>query len=227
MRLHFISYANEKHSANQDALAADVRACGAFDTIYSYQREWLETTPFYRAHQELLDLPRGNGYWVWKPLIILDALDRATPGDIVVYMDSGDAFTHSDGLRTAFEDSVRRFGIGLRVQGELNHHMTKRDCFVLMGCDEKRYWNAKQVEAGLVAVRRAHQSVDFIQEWLAWCCDPRVVTDADNVCGLPNFPEFIDHRHDQSILTNIAVRHGITVDAGLCNWLAGNERQPV
>jgi hypothetical protein len=44
---------------------------------------------------------------------------------------------------------------------------------------------------------------------MRYCRDPRVVSDQPNRCGLPNLPGFIAHRHDQSILTNLVVKHGL------------------
>src|SRR5205823_2371810 len=40
--------------------------------------------------------------------------------------------------------------------------------------------------------------------------DRRCITDDMNECGLPNLPRFREHRHDQSILTNLCVKHKIS-----------------
>jgi hypothetical protein len=47
-----------------------------------------------------------------------------------------------------------------------------------------------------------------VQEWLAGCEDQRILTDISNACGLPNFPDFVEHRHDQSVLTLCAIKFG-------------------
>ena len=33
--------------------------------------------------------PRGGGYWVWKPWIIVDTLRQMKENDVLVYVDSG------------------------------------------------------------------------------------------------------------------------------------------
>ena len=38
-----------------------------------------------------------------------------------------------------------------------------------------------------------------------------IISDDKNVCGKENFPEFNEHRRDQSILTNIAIKYGLSV----------------
>lgn len=56
------------------------------------------------------------------------------------------------------------------------------------------------------------------------------MTDDDNVCGKPNLAGFREHRHDQSILTNLAIRDGLNVDNGTlrnfveCNYEYWYER---
>jgi hypothetical protein len=39
-----------------------------------------------------------------------------------------------------------------------------------------------------------------------------------NVCGLPNYPGFEDHRHDQSVLSLLARKHGIATRPDVSQW---------
>jgi len=86
---------------------------------------------------------------------------------------------------------------------------TKRDCFYYMGCDEEKYWNSIQLEDGFLAFRKTQKNIDFLNEWLEYCRDERVVTDIPNQCGLENFDGFVDHRHDQSIVTNLQLKYNL------------------
>lgn len=49
----------------------------------------------------------------------------------------------------------------------------------------------------------------FLEEWLNYCTDERILTDISNRCGYDNYAEFKDHRHDQSVLSLLVLRHGI------------------
>jgi hypothetical protein len=51
--------------------------------------------------------------------------------------------------------------------------------------------------------------VSFIDEWLTYSEDYRLITDSPNECGLNNYPEFYDHRHDQSILSLLGRKYNI------------------
>jgi hypothetical protein len=46
---------------------------------------------------------------------------------------------------------------------------------------------------------------------LKYCTDRRIISDDPNVSEKDNFPSFKEHRRDQSILTNLAVKHGLSV----------------
>jgi hypothetical protein len=52
-------------------------------------------------------------------------------------------------------------------------------------------------------------SIEFLEATREAIRDPAVLTDAPNVCGLPNLEGFVEHRHDQSVLTIMAQRWGI------------------
>jgi hypothetical protein len=87
---------------------------------------------------------------------------------------------------------------------------TKRDCFHYMGCDSPEFWNAPHIQATF-SLWSGEAAIEFVAEWLRWCRDARCLTDQPNECGKPNLPGFRDHRHDQSILTNLCLMRGVAV----------------
>ncbi|MDJ0523012.1 MAG: hypothetical protein QNJ90_13160 [Planctomycetota bacterium] len=225
-RLILVSFAgttgpsDEGWDVRQQGLADSARRHG-FHEIVSWTRPKLMATPFYAAHRDVLDRPRGAGYWAWKPYIIRQALEDAREGDHVVYWDVGrgreDARETGNRFRRSIRPLVRwcdRQGGGALPgvwipQSGANGMWTKRDCFARMGCDEPRYWEAPQVSASFSIWRRDARSLAFVDRWLACVCDPQLVTDDPNTCGLPDLPGFVDHRHDQSILTNLVLLEGL------------------
>jgi uncharacterized protein YndB with AHSA1/START domain len=88
---------------------------------------------------------------------------------------------------------------------------TKRDAFVVMDCDERRYHQGQMLDASFIVLRKTARSVAFLREWLLYCCQPPLLTDDPSVCGLPELPDFIEHRHDQSLLSLLAIREGLDV----------------
>jgi len=232
MRLHFINYSDAKYAAIQDQMNARAALSRQFDTVRGYCREWLKSTTFYREHKTLLDMPRGGGYWTWKPYILLDALSLADAGDLVVYQDCGDECRSFADLRARVVALMLTRDIlltrGTPGNGKFfrNANWTKRDCFVVMGCDSAEYWNAPQVEAGIIVAKKTPRAVGLLAEWLHFCTMPQVVSDDPNIFSLPNLPGFRDHRHDQSILTNLSVRHHLYPSRELSLLIDFNKYMP-
>jgi hypothetical protein len=83
---------------------------------------------------------------------------------------------------------------------------TKRDCLKLLDMDEPEIISLPQIQSGWSFWTHCNKSFEFLREWRKACCDPRCLTDMPNTLGLPNYPNFIDHRHDQSIFTLLIYR---------------------
>jgi hypothetical protein len=162
---------------------------------------------FKETYAHILSEPKGYGWWIWKPYIILKELNKLQDNEILVYIDSTDWPS-----REFFEKALAHFDnndILLVNRGFINGEWTKRDAFVLMDCDNEKYYNALQLEAGVIALKSTQFNIDLMSEWFNFCIDKNIVTDSTNVCGLPNLPGFKDHRHDQSILTNLSIKYDI------------------
>jgi hypothetical protein len=64
-------------------------------------------------------------------------------------------------------------------------------------------------DASFLVLGKTEHAQRFVCDWLEHCLHSAIVTDEPNVCGLRNLPQFIDHRHDQSVLAVLAAREGI------------------
>ena len=213
-KTRYISYADGNYSHSQAAMSEHVSENSIFDKIVCYNRDWLVTTQFYEDNKKILDQPRGAGYWLWKPYIILENLKNLKEDEILVYMDVGDK--PNPGIADYVKEWLEEKDILLTTGGNNNRVYTKRDALVLMGCDEPKYWDATQVEAGFIALKKKEANFKLVEEWLSWCKDERVITDLENQCGLPNFKSFIDHRHDQSVLSILKEKYNIETTNEFC-----------
>ena len=64
----------------------------------------------------------------------------------------------------------------------------------------------------------------FVSQWLTYAQDSRAITDDDNVLGSSNYPDFRGHRHDQSILSLLAKKWGLTVYPDPSQWGRSHNR---
>jgi hypothetical protein len=58
-----------------------------FTDIISYNEHSIPD--FFLNHKQFMEMTPGYGYWMWKPRIIQDALEKMNDGDILLYCDAG------------------------------------------------------------------------------------------------------------------------------------------
>jgi hypothetical protein len=169
--------------------------------------DMLKTTEFYKNNKELLDSKKGAGYWAWKPFIILKVLESIDYGDALFYCDSGINLIRNP--RELIPLCKKEGGILLFSNDVQSFKYTKRDCFVEMKADYKRYWHSYQAFGGFQVYIKTKKTVEFIKEWLNWVQIPHLVDDSMSI--KPNFKGFIQHSWDQSILSILAQKHNINL----------------
>lgn len=215
MKTWIVSYGDAAFRLSLQRLMSSAARFG-IDEQRPWDRDALQKTSLYAVHKSLLGERRGAGYWLWKPFIIKETLKEMGPGDILVYSDAGIEIvadlapmldicaTRSDVMLFAgtYED------VGAPGPNSCAK-WTKRDCFVFMDCDNRRYHQGPMIDASMIVLRRTPRAVALVRDWLLHCCQRQLLTDDPNVCGLPNLPEFIEHRHDQSLLSLISIRDTI------------------
>lgn len=145
---------------------------------------------------------RGAGYWIWKPRVIWETMQKLNDGDILVYSDAGIEWVNSvRHLIDRMDENVFLF-----TNTHPNHHWTKRYTLDQMYTGWDKIYGADtpwpQVQASVIILKVCDETRDFIKEWLMWCQIPKIIDDTKGAS--PQYPFFQDHRHDQSVLTILA-----------------------
>lgn len=216
MEVTIVSFADKYFYKSQQELIKSAKYYG-FNNFFCYSDIWLrKQKDFYSANKSILNQKRGAGYWLWKPYIILDALNRIDENDILIYIDSGAKFVNpiSEISKLLKEKDLLLF----YNNGHKNYEWTKRDCFVYMDCDAGKFHLGHQVIAGYIFCRKTKFVINLMEEWFSYCMDERIITDNANTCGLGNLIGFKEHRHDQSILSNLAVKYNIELFRDPSQW---------
>jgi hypothetical protein len=158
---------------------------------------------------------RGGGYWLWKPNIILDALQNSEDGTVVMYTDAAMHMVADPAslLSYALDHPIMLFEHTFPLpNGPVQYPMgswTKRDAFVLLDAERPECHRQQQLWAGLQIYRNGPEARAFVREVVDAVADARVLTDRPNSQGLDNLPGFREHRHDQSVVSIVAWRHAL------------------
>lgn len=218
--IYLTNFADAKFKPSQKFNSRTAIKIGGVNYAFEYGPESIDSV-FYSKHQKILDLPRGCGYWLWKPYIILDALNKIKLNDVLIYSDSGSHFinkaTPLSTLPNDFNQDIVPFELELPEA-----HWTKRDAFVRMEADTLNFAKSNQRLASFIVIKKSNFAIEFINDYLSYCCDPLIITDSPNETVLPNYEGFKEHRHDQSVLSLLTKKYNLMAFRDPSQW--GNSR---
>ncbi len=207
MSILCISYADEKFQMSLKLNLFTARFIGGADCVKGYGPKDLDPV-FLRSITKVEGSERGAGFYAWKPYVIRKALKSVKYGDYVMYADAGSFYiSRLSCLRNQLvndcEDILLSGGFAPCKD------WCKRDAFVYMGCDCEQAKNATMVSAGYVFIRKTSFSERFVDEWLKYASDERIISDQENTCGLSNYVGFRENRHDQTVLSILRWKYGL------------------
>lgn len=162
------------------------------------------TTGFKDKFKDILEQPRGGGYWIWKYDVIEQALQTMDEGEFLVYLDAGSQLN---------KGGEERFKEYLKILDGSKYDVV---CFQLAHAEHKyttdaifRTFNVSMEDP----IRQSGQYISTIlvmrkgphlRSWLAMVRDallqdPWIITDKYNREAESIDGSFVDNRHDQSL----------------------------
>jgi hypothetical protein len=212
MKIHLVSFATTYKDIGypdtelrQNRLINSAKKYG-IHSFHTWNRQKLFKTNFYKQHKNILDHKIGAGYWLWKPYIILDALEKINDSDFLIYADNSMYFVKdlSPLLRICKENN----GILLFKHGDNNTTMsfTQRSTYDAMKLDFNTYKDKIMFGGGIQIYQKNESSITFLKEYLHYCSMPECLIDSNNNNGNLTF---ITHKHDMSILSLLAAKYNI------------------
>ena len=180
---------------------------GEVDEHYEYGPKDIDHE-FKKKNKGIFSRGRGNGLWLWKPYIINKTIvEKVRDGDYLIYTDAAMLFMNSTKLIINFlnEQNASMWMNRLTLKEK---KYSKRDAFILMDADTPYYYDTNQYMAGIQIYKKSNYTVKFIQEWLKYCQDERIITGIKNTMGHNNYPGFIENRHDQTALSILIKKYG-------------------
>jgi hypothetical protein len=197
--VYLISYADgpEVFFRNQNTLASSALNKG-IDFIYNYRKEHL-APEFIKKNKYILDQKRGAGYWLWKPHLILETLNKMPEAAILIYSDTGYVFRNDVEKLLDIISHQDKDIILTHLDAPSVKEITKRETFIRMKCDNEAAFSSPHIMASFMVLKNTKYVRQFIITWLKHCEDKDKIIDGPS--SKPEYPEYIHHQHDESILS--------------------------
>ena len=166
---------------------------------------------FMIKNKSILNCSRGGGYWLWKSYIINETLKKVNDDDIVFYMDAKYYFINN--FTNLYLEHMKNNNILVwkNKPNELVYYMKnwcKMDVISKYNMFDKIFNdNAEDCWGGAIIVKKTIETIKYIQEWLDMCCIYENITDTPSIIENSNL--FIEHRHDQSLLSIVLHKYNI------------------
>lgn len=201
--IHLITYGNEKFKNSKKRLNIDAKNTGWFDTIKVYSPKDLNYD-FLKKYENILNMKRGGGYWIWKYDIINQRLNEINENDILIYIDAG---------CTLNKKGVKRFNEYINmlddnnpiISFQLSHleykYTTKEILNYFNVLNNKDITNTGQILNTILIMKKNEKLKNLLNLWNKCLTDnPLLFTDYYNE---NQNKDFIDNRHEQSIFSVI------------------------
>ena len=227
MNLHFVSYASNAYEnyigRNKYFVNKYVKPRSA--TYYTFRD--LQADKIYQTNRHIFDASPA-GYYAWKPWAILKRFKEIPDDDVLIYHDCGMGFRYVNLLKPSallriVEKNGNMPGVTVPHFGP-NRYWTTKQCFEHMKCDTIEYLNAPQVEASISLWKKNTDNLLFLTDWLQHCLMDDCILPPHELNFCKQSPDFVSHRFDQSILTNLTYKYDFTpltskFDSGLTKSL--------
>lgn len=157
---------------------------------------------------------KGFGYWLWKPYLILKALRDLPLGSTLMYVD-GRTGLHKECKKIVWFDKFinsRTYDVALYKTIHKEYKWTSGDLFSLFHLSPYSSDSlSTQYSATFLCLKNNYKSQRFIEAWL------KIILNKSNLCrdnlsNKSNHENFIQNRHDQSVLSLLTKNSKKSID---------------
>lgn len=190
-------------------IISQAQSTNIFKETYGYidvnlkedQSFWDKHCDFIASH------PRGYGYWIWKPYLILKTLMTLPENSILLYCDGGceiDIKKAAD-LSSMLDHAKTDYIIGTTTQME--RIWCKKDLIDYLEIKNNDYLRTPQRQATAIAFLKCDGVVTLVKLWYENACNYHLLDDSPSITK--NLHRFREHRHDQSIFSLLTKKYNM------------------
>ena len=212
VKTYFFSYGDNKYNISKKRILKEAIESNFFDYCDIYGPENIGEE-FKIKYSDILNQPRGGGYWIWKFYFIYKYLQQINEGDYLIYCDAG-CTINKDGINrfNEYKDLLKKSNYGI-ISFKMEHKEYKytiKELYNYFNLDINNFeLNNSQYVGGILILKKCSHSLLLIDECLKLLnFDKKLITDYYNKY---QGEYFIDYRHDQSILSLVRKKYGSVV----------------
>jgi hypothetical protein len=207
--LYFATYGDSNFLKSRERIIKEANAVDIFKDCYLYTEDNL-SDDFKEKFSHLLSQKRGGGYWCWKFFLFLDMLEKTEEGSWITYADAGCKIIETK--HTLFDlisEMIKSEKVisAFPCKNYLEKKWTKGDLFsFLQTKNNENITNSDILMAGIITFQNCNETKKFFSTCnnIAFN-NPHFLDDSPSFTS--NFPEFIENRHDQSLLSLMRKLH--------------------
>ena len=222
-KIHCISYASNNFLPRVKNYEKQITKFNRFNSVKIYSEQDLNSE-FALTFRDILSMPRGGGYWIWKAQIIKQHLSLLDEGDVLFYTDIGCSFNSTSESHQMFDSYLKiiddncflRFA-STYAESEYTNSSTILFFSEKYNQDFSKLAVSKHLLASVMAFKKHKNTINFFSEYMECLSqNPNTITDAYN--DINRLPLFKDHRHDQSLFSLLFKTLGYTVALADHTW---------
>lgn len=224
-KLYFITFGggSQNYYDAVDRLTNQAKQLNIFDKIIGYTDDDLKKDlDFWNKHSNfILKNNRGYGYWLWKSYLIMKTLKSMNNNDILIYLDSGceiDIKKKNNILECI--EMIKINNITVTTTPQIEKKWNKMDLIKHLNMYHLKYINSKQIQAGVLGIKKCDIIINFVNDWYNTCCDYHLIDDSPSIIN--NDCIFKEHRHDQSVFSLLFKKYKFNNNYSMYNCIEVN-----
>ena len=228
--IHFITYGNNVFEKAKTRLVNQAKNFYPFKTINSYGPEDLPTE-FAHQFKNILNMKRGGGYWIWRPIILKQKLDEINENEFLIYLDAG-CHLNNNGINRFNEyidllDKSEFGAMSFQMSGnkgpgglEKEKYWTTMEIFNYFKVNpDSNIGNSGQYLGGILILKKNKHLMDLLDLFIKSLYDNSMMFTDHYNNNMKQHPEFKENRHEQSVFSIIRKLHGSVVIDGDESWI--------
>ena len=175
-----------------------------FESAEVYSEKKLHSMVNRQVRELIADNSLGHGLWIWKPIIILDFLEKNPLCDSILYLDAGCDFNSSDSSKRKWNEYVSdlaKFDSIIFQSTHAEESYTSKKLVKKLAAEIADI-KSGQIEAGAFFMNRVF-ALKFCREWLEIMLEDDFGFLRNGKSSKPSdfYECHIDYRYDQSIFS--------------------------